>query len=157
MQALSETQTTSSWSWSLETGKRKHTHTANGGHVKGTAGHPVSPTYWPPLQHGRRKARLMIFHKLHHDWIHSHWHQAETSLYYPGVRGPRHFHSLSTQCPPAILATGNSLFPPTQSVIGTTLLRMWLLHHPWDFPFTSSKISTLRLGPTPPVSSVDDG
>ena len=107
---------------------------------------------WPPLQHRCRKARLVIFYKFHHSSIvcNNHSHQAEQPTI--PVSGACHSYSLSYLVPywpqEILFSQHNQGWEwPHWGCGGCT--------HPWDFPFTSSKINTLRVGPAPPVSSVD--
>ena len=87
---------------------------------------------WLPLQHRRDKARITNFYlyKLHHGSVAIDTGQGKSSLLSQCQKSPSFPLILShTQCPPAILTTGNSpLFSPTQSRTGKT---SGCCTHPW--------------------------
>ena len=97
---------------------------------------------WPYLQHRCRKARLVNTR-----WL-SQYHKSP-SFPFPVIPSA-HLSSV-------VLATGSSPFPPKQSRIEMTSLRMWLLHPPLRLFVHVFQNQYLWSRPCPQVSSVDDG
>ena len=92
-------------------------------------------------------------------WLHSHWHQVNTrwlSQYHKSPSFP--FPVIpSALLSSVILTTGNSPFSQRNQGLEWPHWGCGCCTHPWDFLFTSSKISTFGVGHAPQVCSVDDG
>ncbi len=114
---------------------------------------------WPYLQHRCRKARLVNFYKFHH-------HHGSIATDTKWIPGDSQYHKSpsfpfpvipSALLSSVILTTGNSPFSQRNQGLEWPHWGCGCCAHPWDFLFTSSKISTFRVGHAPQVSSVDDG
>ena len=115
---------------------------------------------WPYLQHRCRRARLVNFYKFHHH----HGSIATDTKWipgdYPSITRAHHSHSLLYPVPTCqVLYWLQEVLPFPQRNQGLKWPH-WgcgCCTYPWDFLFTSSKISTFGVGHAPQVSSVDDG
>ena len=115
---------------------------------------------WPYLQHTCRKARLVNFYKFHHHHgsiaTGTKWMPGD----YPSITRAHHSHSLlypMSTCQVLYWLQEVLLFPQRNQGLKWPHWGCGCCTHPWDFLFTSSKISTFGVGQAPQVSSVDDG
>ena len=115
---------------------------------------------WPYLQHRCRKARLVKFYKFYHH----HGSIATGTKWipgdYPSITRDHHSHSLLYPVPTYQVLYWLQeilLFPQHNQGLKWPHWGCGCCTHPWDFLFTSSKISTFGVGHAPQVSSVDAG